>query len=156
MTEAEILHFQEVAAGYVQRKRVPPEYAEDLVQEMVLYAVERNDWTSVDIAYLRAEDVLNKRIRHEGERKRQHLLKVDMPESWEPSAVDPTPVDELLPAKGSMRAMLLLLSQGWTQVEIAQLWGVSQALISRRLQAYQRLRAQEHPPIPWNIQWLTL
>ena len=134
----DIISFRTLAARYLKKR---DRYDEDVLSEMVLYALEREGKpTSLRYAYLNALDKISRRQMINGERTHERALQCGLADDAalaDPAA--PTPEQYLadiqqtaarlaykLPKQGMLRAMSLLrFKHGYTIGEIAALFGVS-------------------------------
>lgn len=157
---------------------------EDMVQEMVMLCLEREgDPTDLRWVYLRALDLVHPRHLAGGRRVRPTL---EAAQHWSPQGppqrlyssdeqatfiaqhqhAPVAPQDALLehlPARGELRAKLLLrVAYGYSEAEIARLWGVAESRISQQLGGGRAAillgQVPEGPlPIPgleWEVAWI--
>jgi hypothetical protein len=101
----DVVAFQQQCQRYLTRKRVPPDAVEDLVSEMVLYALEHPMTVlSVPWVYLHACDRLDPRQRVYGERLRESQRLCSLDASRTPAGEDPYTVLDRLPAEAGLWA----------------------------------------------------
>lgn len=175
MIEAELTQMQARVVRFLAARGV---FDEDLTQEMLLVLLEREGKASnLRWVYLRALDRLNPRIGQHGVRVRRHSwessldapLTPDGDADWHAvlplAAAEDLPDLQALHTTGPLRALLLMrLVYGYSEKELAWIWGVTEGRISQLLGGGRSAVLCGHVPdhdlwfgaLTWEVQWITL